>query len=126
MNKKTGICMLAGCGAACLILSVSILIGRLSHKPEIKVEPSPAEVPMSEPQQSVPLSESMTVVPPAAYYIGELDGYLVVLGSNQKTVLFETNIRYEFLSDEMKEKVKTGISFQNERDLYEFLENYST
>lgn len=72
------------------------------------------------------LKESMNIQQPYAFLVIEQDGVLVVYEADGETVLFETNVRVQNLDVELQEKVKEGLPFVNEQDLYDFLESYSS
>lgn len=72
------------------------------------------------------LKESMNIQQPYAFLVLEQDGVLVVYEADGETMLFETNVRVQNLDAELQEKVKEGLPFVNEHDLYDFLESYSS
>lgn len=76
--------------------------------------------------ETEPLTESMHVVENEKYYLKENDGYLAVYHAATDEIYCETNIKFELLSAEMQEKIRKGISFQTEAELYDFLESYSS
>lgn len=72
------------------------------------------------------LAASVSIQKNYTYVLRVQEGRLIVYEKDGKTVYLETNIRYEDLDDEMKTKADAGITFDNDRELYEFLENYSS
>ena len=72
------------------------------------------------------VAESMTLQQNARYVIGEADGYLVVYMADESTVYLETNIRLSHLDDAMQDAVKSHIYIRDDRELYDFLESYSS
>ncbi len=72
------------------------------------------------------LAASVSLQQNYMYLLRVEEGRLVVYEKDGETVYLETNIRYEDLDDEMKKKAAAGIPFENDRELYEFLENYSS
>lgn len=60
------------------------------------------------------------------YYAKSFNGYVVILNGDEKTVYEYTQIPIHLLPDEMKEQVMDGYYLENESDLYNFLENYSS
>ena len=82
-----------------------------------------AEEETAEPEE---LAQSMSIQEPYAYLLREKDGFLAVYGQDGTTFLFETNIRMRSLDEEMQAKVEAGIPFADERELYDFLESYSS
>ena len=60
------------------------------------------------------------------FCIFERDNRLVVYEAKTKAFYMETGIVLEDLPTDIREHLKTGIFFQNESDLYDFLESYSS
>jgi hypothetical protein len=60
------------------------------------------------------------------YIILEEDGHLLVYYSDNATLFFDSGIQTKNLPEDVLDKLKTGIRFLNEEELYEFLENYSS
>lgn len=119
MKKTIGICFFAG-GLLLCVLGLFFLL-----KPE--KEELPSEVIMAEETEELPeAAESMTVQEPYAYMIQAKDGVLVVYEQDGKTVYFETAIRLDALEETVQEKVIAGMRFYDERELYGFLESYSS
>ncbi len=117
MNRKLSICLIA---ALIIIFSVGVWYGKHRQK-EQEQNPLP---------QAVTEEETMIVasVPTVnyAYIVRATDHMLVVYLSDGQTVFMETGIRLDTLDDEMKEKARRGIGFQNQENLYDFLESYSS
>ncbi len=61
-----------------------------------------------------------------AYIIFDVDGHLLVYYADNVTVFFDTGILSKSLSEEMRKQLVYGIRFNDEDELYEFLENYSS
>lgn len=74
-------------------------------------------------EQSITINQEYISCP---YYVKELDGRLVVFETKQQQIYMETSIEWDTLPEEVKEKAKTGIFFQTEGELYDFLESYSS
>lgn len=72
------------------------------------------------------VAASVPELPDSKYYLKEQDGIIAVYLSDRNTLYFETSIRIEELSSEVKERLFDGLSFSSEKELYEFLENYSS
>jgi hypothetical protein len=60
------------------------------------------------------------------YIIFSEDGILVVYYADRTTVFFNSGVRADALPSDLQDCLPTGISFANEAELYEFLENYSS
>lgn len=102
------------------ILGLYILWGRSGDgaKEEVQAE--------EETQESLEFAESMSVKKPYSYRILEKDGKLAVYGADGEELLFETNIRMEELDRQIQKRVREGITFSTESELYDFLESYSS
>lgn len=62
----------------------------------------------------------------SAYYLMELNGYVVVYLSDKTTVYEYTNIAVEHLPEEIREEIDAGKEIATDEELYGFLENYSS
>lgn len=60
------------------------------------------------------------------FYIKEIDGRLVVFENKNHTIFMETSIEIITLPKEIRDKLDTGLFFQTESQLYNFLESYSS
>lgn len=60
------------------------------------------------------------------FLLKEEDGYLVVYNQFTSQRYDETTILVSNLPERLKEQLETGLFFENEKALYEFLENYSS
>ena len=60
------------------------------------------------------------------YYMTEDQGRLTVYDNETKTVFLETAIKSTYLPQEIREDLSDGIYFESDRDLYDFLESYSS
>ncbi len=60
------------------------------------------------------------------YYIAELQGYIVVYLSDQSTIYEFTDIPIQELPDDLKAEVKKQKYVKTAKELYAFLENYSS
>jgi len=60
------------------------------------------------------------------YYIKEEAGRLVVYDAKTQALFMETGIEMHSLPEEIQEKIKSYIFFETERELYDFLESYSS
>lgn len=88
---------------------------------EIPLDAEPTEV-----TEQWDVAESMALKDNVRYVIGEQDGFLVVFESDGSTIYLETNIRLEHLSAETQEAVKNRIYIRDDKELYDFLESYSS
>lgn len=62
----------------------------------------------------------------AEYLLKELNGYVIVYLSDEKTVYEVTEISIAELPKEIQNKLREGIKFHSINELYAFLENYSS
>ena len=60
------------------------------------------------------------------FYLSEDQGYIIVLKSDRKTVYEYTNIPVEELPVLIQTEVKNGKYIEDEKELFGFLENYSS
>ena len=77
-------------------------------------------------EQIVRSTEIIAICEPYTYVIKQKNGVLVVYQSDGVTEFFETNIRIRDLDADMVEKIENGIFFSDDRELYDFLESYSS
>ena len=59
------------------------------------------------------------------FYLVVEDGYLSVY-RGKDTFYAYTDIRYDELDEATKAQIQSGLSFSDERSLYDFLENHSS
>ena len=74
-------------------------------------------------EQSVTISQEYIS---SKFYVKEEYGKLVIYESKKQEIYMETSIDVRSLSFELQDKIKNGIFFQSETELYDFLENYSS
>lgn len=60
------------------------------------------------------------------FYILVEKNNIMVYCEDKKTIYMKTNIKLENLPDTMQQQIISGMYIKNERDLYDFLENYSS
>ncbi len=60
------------------------------------------------------------------YVIAEKDGYVIVYYSNMEEVYEYTSIRAEHLPKEIRSQVSQGLYVESMKEVYGFLENYSS
>ena len=61
-----------------------------------------------------------------SYYIKDDDGRLVVYDTKTQSIFAQTGIETDTLPVELQSELDTGLFFQTEEDLYNFLESYSS
>lgn len=60
------------------------------------------------------------------YYAKSFNGYIVILNGDEKTVYEYTQIPVNSLPENIQKEMKDGYFLENEIDLYNFLETYSS
>jgi hypothetical protein len=76
--------------------------------------------------KSEEMEEQRVVDAEICYYIMNLDGYVTVYEGDKKTVFEYTTIKTDDLPEPHKTKVKQGMKVHSLRQVYGFLENYSS
>ncbi len=61
-----------------------------------------------------------------SFYLYGEEGYLNVYDGERKKVLIHTSIPVDSLPGELQQKIRQGLGIQSEKELYGFLENYSS
>lgn len=128
MKKTTGICLFTGMIFLLLILVVYLL--SIQQNTGIGKENLTASTESisdeNDTEQIVRSTENIAICEPYTYVIKQKNGVLVVYQSDGVTEFFETNIRIRDLDADMVEKIENGIFFSDDRELYDFLESYSS
>ena len=128
MKKTTGICLFTGMSFLLLILVVYLL--SIQQNTGIGKENLTASTERisdeNDTEQIVRSTEIIAICEPYTYVIKQKNGVLVVYQSDGVTEFFETNIRIRDLDADMVEKIENGIFFSDDRELYDFLESYSS
>lgn len=128
MKKTTGICFFTGMIFLLLILVVYLL--SIQQNTGIGKENLTASTEKisdeNDTEQIVRSTEIIAICEPYTYVIKQKNGVLVVYQSDGVTEFFETNIRIRDLDADMVEKIENGIFFSDDRELYDFLESYSS
>ena len=60
------------------------------------------------------------------YYLAFMDSKIVVLKEDKKTVYFTTDISSQMLPEELRQQIMQLSYVQNEKELFDFLESYSS
>ena len=107
---------------AILVIALAWLYIKFNNEIEPKNESITTENDISK-EPSVTINQAYVS---SVYFIKEKDGRLVVYLSKTQEIYMETSIESETLPDDVKEKLEIGIFFENEEDLYGFLESYSS
>lgn len=125
MKKTIGICFFAGLLLAGILGAFLFLrgSGETERPEELQVAEATEQVMPTERPEA---AESMQVQKNFRYIIREKDGILVVYEKDGKTILLETNIKTEQLDEETKKVFEQGVYIEDERELYDLLESYSS
>ena len=119
MNRKVSICILV---FVLIILIVVIWVMARNGK-EAPVVPT-------ETQESVDTEPAVNAntdhVLQYRYIARIVDERLVIFESDNHTVYFETGISANVLPANVSKQARTGIGFQSEASMYDFLESYSS
>lgn len=89
---------------------------------EAKVEKE--KEPADEPEKTV--ATEGEALKDDCYYLMEVNGYIVVYLSDKKTPYEYTDILYDELPEKLREEIRNGKYIEDTKELYGFLENYSS
>lgn len=95
---------------------------RLKKESEVAVETE--KEPAGEPEETVRTEGE--ALKEDCYYLMEINGYIVVYLSDKKTPYEYTDILYDELPEKIRDEIRNGKYMENTRELYSFLENYSS
>ena len=120
MSKKYGIGFLIGMIMFTLVLvcAYEYTYDRANRKRQIER--------MTEEQKGPAIKTEGNATKENGYYISEADGYVIVYYADRKTVYEYTSILVEFLPLSVQQTIKAGIELEDIKDVYGFLENYSS
>ena len=121
---------------AVMIVSLMLVTGayQLSYqhakeRAEMKVpeetKPEPQE-PVITAQEPTAVAADGQALKEDCYYLMEVNGYVVVYLSDKKTPYEYTDIKCDGLPSEMQEEIRNGKYMEDAKELYGFLENYSS
>ena len=118
---KTKFCI--GFLSAFLVLAALIGIGyQLSYRYTLDKR----EVKLEETKETKSISTKGDAVKNEGYYLCELQGFVVVYLSDCSTIYEFTEIRLTDLPEEVQQEICAGKHIDTEKELYAFLENYSS
>lgn len=106
-----------------VLFLISMMILFNDHKESEQLLPDSQETQNSESETVI---NSNKEIKSYQYIILEDQGRLSVYCSDNKTLYMNTGIPVNALTDELKGRLPSGICFETEDELYEFLENYSS
>lgn len=89
---------------------------------QAEVVPAPKSVSVQGEAKEAPEDE----LPAEGYYLAQLNGYVVVYYSDKQTIYEMTGIAVDGLPKEVQGEILDGKYVKDVRELYGFLENYSS
>jgi hypothetical protein len=107
---------------AIVLISLAWLYIKFSNETSPKENVITTENDVSK-ESSVPMSQEYIS---CKYYLKDEQGKLVVYENKNHEIYMETSIEIELLPESLKEALKTGVFFQTDAELYDFLESYSS
>ena len=126
MKRTIGICLFAAVMllAGGLCGKTAFDAGRIRTAEEKETEAVTEDAAAAQTERT---AESMQIQKTCRYLLRmDDDGILKVYEADGITLLFETNIRAERLSVQTREQLSDGIPVDDERELYDLLESYSS
>lgn len=124
MKKTMSICLFTVILVVCFVSGI-FLLGKTNGDSSEKNELAETTEQMAETEEAE-LAESMLVQDADRYFVIEENGVLVVYEQDRKTVLLETNISLHGVDEATHRLLQEGIWLTDEKELYDFLESYSS
>lgn len=123
MKKTIRICLFAA-----LLLAVCLFAAFYRNRRPEEALPDATLVATEQATESAQpvTAESMQVQKAYRYILRAKDDFLVVYEQDGTTILLETHIHIDKLSDETKALLADGIYVESESELYDLLESYSS
>lgn len=107
---------------AVLVIALAWLYIKFNNETQPKNQNITTENDVSK-EESITISQEYLVCP---YFIKVEYGRLVVYLSKTQEIFMETAIEFDTLPLDIQQKLDSGIFFQTEQELYDFLESYSS
>lgn len=123
MKKTISICLFAALLLAVCLFSV---VRWSRHSGEALPDTTLVATEQATESEQPVTAESMQIQKAYRYILRAKDDFLVVYEQDGTTVLLETHIHIDELSDETKALLSDGIYVENESELYDLLESYSS
>lgn len=111
------------CGA---LLVLTVVYQFRYRKTYEKVEQLEAQLEQTQRQKENSISADGMAKKEDGYYLKEKNGYLVVYLSDGETFYESTGILTESLPEEVRMEIRQGKYMETTKELYGFLENYSS
>ena len=109
-----------GIGIICAVLAIAAGGFALSENQKKNAENSEIQ------NESKVLTGPVDASEEKAYFLKEEDGLVVVYEEDGQTVYEKTGIAVDSLPEDLQEELKAGKRVKNNRELYSFLENFSS
>lgn len=119
MKKKYGIGFLIG---TIVLTLISVCAFQLSYDRSLRR----MEAQQKMPEQEHIIQTEGEVKKEEGYIIKEKDGFVIVYLSDEETVYEYTTIEVQYLPAEVQQELKKGKKVTNVKQVYGFLENYSS
>ena len=114
------------CFACCALLLLTTAYQISYRKAYERVERLEAQLEEAQKQEEKSISADGTAKKDSGYYLKEKNGYIVVYLADGETFYESTGILAESLPEELREEVSRGKYMETTKELYGFLENYSS
>lgn len=126
INTKR-ICILLGFAVIAAVMGILIVITDTEEEPKPQEQKQTIVIRQdTQPEWKEAAEPAGASVSKVKYVIMQEGDYLTVYYDDYQTVYAYTDITFQELSDELKEKVANGFTFEDEKSLYDFLENYTS
>lgn len=122
MKRQVSICIFL----AILVIGLALLYIKLNNenvRTPIENDTEKVENATEENTQSITSSNEYVTY---YFYAKDDNGRISIYDVQSQTLYMETGIETSLLSVEMQEKLKSGIYFKTEVELFDFLESYSS
>jgi hypothetical protein len=126
MKRKFGICFFVACLFAVIGINSTALRKAKETDPGTVMDVNEDSEADLETDLEVNSIVNQNQISDDKYVIYSEDGILVVYYADRTTVFFNSGVRADALPADLQEQLSFGLSFTNEAELYEFLENYSS
>lgn len=127
--KQKSICIILFCVSILIIIGILFFllpIPKTEEETEYLVMESEAAT-MQDAQSVETFSDRTTEQTQIGRYVViDIENRLHIYDDYAHAVVYQSGIRVDQLPDEIKEKVKEGIIFSSEQEMFEFLESYSS
>lgn len=124
MNKKYSVGLFAG--GIVLVVTLLSVAYQVSYNHAKQQLAKQQEESLLQEEISQSINTDGTATKEEGYYLTELNGYVVVYLSDKTTPYEYTNIMVSMLPEDIKDAIIAGKVIESTKELYGFLENYSS